>query len=136
MCDNLDSIFRFFGLGSFNVVAVGDVESETISESLKSYFSGWKTSPLEKIPDRTSQSPFAFPPKVIFSFLTFFSPIQESNSNVVIKDKTSCDVLIGHPIGIDRNHEDYIPLFVAQYILGGNFSSRLMSTVRDEEGLT
>jgi len=114
---------RVFGLGNFSIVAVGDVESENISEALKAYFSGWKNSPLDQIPARTAQSPSAF-------------PLKETSSSVFIKDKSSCDVLVGQPVGIDRNHEDYIPLFVAQYVLGGNFSSRLMSTVRDEEGLT
>jgi zinc protease len=44
--------------------------------------------------------------------------------------------LVGVPLGINRDHPDYRPLFVANYILGGNFSARLMQTVRVKEGLT
>jgi zinc protease len=51
-------------------------------------------------------------------------------------EKTSVDLTMGFVIGIDREHSDYLPLSVASYILGGNFSARLMSTVRDEQGLT
>ena len=51
-------------------------------------------------------------------------------------DKTSADLYIGQPIGIDRDHKDYYALMMAVYILGGNFSARLMQTVRDKQGLT
>ena len=44
--------------------------------------------------------------------------------------------MFGSPIGIDRDHPDYYPLVLGNYILGGNFSARLMQTVRDKEGLT
>ena len=53
-----------------------------------------------------------------------------------MQDKTSTDFLVGIPLGINRDHPDYRPLFVANYILGGNFSARLMQTVRVKEGLT
>ena len=43
---------------------------------------------------------------------------------------------LGQYIGIDREHNDYYPLMLGIYILGGNFSARLMQTVRDEQGLT
>ncbi|MFB6272605.1 MAG: M16 family metallopeptidase, partial [Salinibacter sp.] len=33
-------------------------------------------------------------------------------------------------------HDDYTALYVGNYILGGDFAARLMSTVRDEMGLT
>jgi predicted Zn-dependent peptidase len=38
------------------------------------------------------------------------------------------------PFGLQ--HPDYLPMYVGTYILGGNFSARLMQTVRDEQGLT
>ena len=51
-------------------------------------------------------------------------------------DKTSVDLVQGLLVGIDREHPDYLPLSMGTYVLGGNFSARLMTTVRDEEGLT
>ena len=53
-----------------------------------------------------------------------------------MEDKTSVDLVLGLVAGIDREHSDYLPLSVGSFILGGNFSARLMATVRDEEGLT
>lgn len=38
--------------------------------------------------------------------------------------------------GVQRGHEDYVPLFVGNHLLGGNgFGSRLMQEVREERGL-
>ena len=53
-----------------------------------------------------------------------------------MQDKTSTDFLVGAALGIDRYHPDYLPLYVATHTLGGNFSARLMQTVRVKEGLT
>jgi zinc protease len=53
-----------------------------------------------------------------------------------MQDKTSTDFVVGTPLMIDMFHEDYMPLIVATHILGGNFSARLMQTVRVKEGLT
>jgi predicted Zn-dependent peptidase len=53
-----------------------------------------------------------------------------------MEDKTSADMFIGLPIGIDSKHDDYYALMVGNYILGGNFAARLMQTVRDQMGLT
>ena len=43
---------------------------------------------------------------------------------------------LGQAIGINRRHKDYYPLKMGIYVLGGNFSARLMQTIRDEAGLT
>lgn len=50
--------------------------------------------------------------------------------------KTSANVIFGQPVGIDRDHPDFWPLYLGSFILGGNFSARLMQTVRDRDGLT
>ena len=53
-----------------------------------------------------------------------------------MQDKTSTDFVVGTALGIDRYHPDYLPLYLATHTLGGNFSARLMQTVRVKEGLT
>lgn len=48
---------------------------------------------------------------------------------------TQSHILVGAP-GIRRNHPDYFPLFVGNYVLGGGgFSSRLNEEVRQKRGL-
>lgn len=51
-------------------------------------------------------------------------------------DATQAQIRFGHP-GIARSNEDYFPVVVMNYILGGGgFSSRLMKVIRAEKGLT
>jgi len=109
----------YYGLGNMTMVAVGDVDGTHFSSEVEKVFKGWKTSPLSKWESNVDAK-----------------DVKAATEYVTIKDKTSTDIYIGLPIGIDRNHEDYYPLMVGTYILGGNFSARLMQTVRDEQGLT
>ncbi|MCA0268895.1 MAG: insulinase family protein [Bacteroidetes bacterium] len=57
-------------------------------------------------------------------------------ADVAVPGKTSFDVRLGHVVPLTRPHPDYLPLRVALFALGGNFSARLMQTVRDRDGLT
>ena len=108
-----------YGLGNMRIVVVGDVDNNAISKALKHAFKDWKKSKLF-IPDLTLSANDAGP----------------KTHYVTVKDKTSVDMFMGVPIGIDNTHEDYYSLMVANYILGGNFAARLMQTVRDKMGLT
>jgi len=110
---------KHYGPASMIFVAVGDVDSKALQNQIKSNFSGW-----------IGGVQFARPKKAI-SGATDKIPIVVS-----MKDKTSVSLLIGLGTGLQRDDKDFLPLFVANYILGGNFSARLMSTVRDNEGLT
>ncbi len=55
-----------------------------------------------------------------------------------IPGKQNIDFVIGAPLPIDFYHEDYMPISFALAVLGkwGGFAGRLMSTVREKEGLT
>ena len=63
-------------------------------------------------------------------------PLKSQLKKIVVKDKQSVDLRMGHAINIDMHHPDYLPLCLAIDALGGSFSARLMRTVRDEDGLT
>lgn len=110
---------RSYGLGNLQVVAVGDVDARGLEVELARVFQNWVTSPLEhpgnKYRARRRADPSAY---------------------VTMQEKTSADMFLGQAIGIDREHADYHSLMMGVYILGGNFSARLMQTVRDEAGLT
>jgi len=108
-----------YGLGSMIISSVGDLDAKKMTSGVQKAFKGWKTSSLKKGTSETSAN-----------------ATEGSTEFVTINDKTSADMVIGTPIGIDRDHPDYYPLVLGNYILGGNFSARLMQTVRDKEGLT
>lgn len=63
-------------------------------------------------------------------------PPHAASHHVEIPDRSNLNVLLGHSLDIRTNSADYLALWTGVFILGGNFSSRLMSTVRDEKGLT
>ena len=85
---------------------------------IKDSFGDWNQSTLKNIEEKTVGS-------------------KTSNKvYVTMQDKTSTDFVVGTALGIDRYHPDYLPLYLATHTLGGNFSARLMQTVRVKEGLT
>ncbi len=56
---------------------------------------------------------------------------------VEIEDKASATLIFGQPIKMSRFDKDYIPLRVGVGVLGDHgFSARLMSEIRDKQGLT
>ena len=55
---------------------------------------------------------------------------------IALKDKTSISVLLGQATGLRYQDADTVALRVGTAILGSGFTGRLMSTVRDKEGLT
>jgi zinc protease len=108
-----------YGLGKTLVVAVGDVDNDVLSKSLQKALGDWRQLDLE-IPARNISA----------------NDINSTTQYITMEDKTSVDMFLGLPIGIDRKHDDYYALMVGNYILGGNFAARLMQTVRDQMGLT
>ena len=91
------------------IACVGDIDEPLLLSKINTYFSSWPSSSLS-----LSSSPLSAFPK---------APSQQETE---IKDKTSVDVFIGQSVGIDRNHSDFLPLYVGVFILGGNFSARLV----------
>ncbi len=112
---------QHYGLGSLAVVAAGDVDRSVLEDSLGRHFGNWQRIDLTP-PSLDGCRGRRYPP-----------PNEEV---VTMQDKTSVDLVLGLVVGIDREHSDYLPLNMGSYILGGNFSARLMATIRDEEGLT
>ncbi|RPG64924.1 MAG: insulinase family protein, partial [Flammeovirgaceae bacterium TMED290] len=107
-----------FGTGSMVLVFVGDVDHKELDEIVSNAFGPWKESEVKQ--KKESELATKASGKVYVS----------------MQDKTSTDFLVGTPLLIDRFHPDYLPLYLGTYALGGNFSARLMQTVRVKEGLT
>ena len=107
-----------YGLGSMVLVIVGDVDHVKMENLIKQNFDSWKQSPLKNKEEPKTGNRVA------------------DKVYVTMEDKTSTDFIVGTALGIDRHHPDYLPLYLATHTLGGNFSARLMQTVRVKEGLT
>ena len=99
-----------------NIVAVGDVTVPEIRRELLQRLGGWTVPAAPVAP-------------VFRSALA--APAQERR---IARDLTQTTVLLGRP-AIKQDDEDYFPLAVASYVLGGGSTSRLYTQVREERGL-
>ena len=107
-----DFHLKNYGAGTMVIVAVGDVDHNSLESLIKEGFGGWKKSPLKEKKETGKANKAS------------------DKVYVTMQDKTSTDFLVGTALGIDRYHPDYLPLYIATHTLGGNFSARLMQTVR------
>jgi predicted Zn-dependent peptidase len=107
------------GADDFVMTAAGDVEPDALAAVVEEQFGDWDGGNAEGRFD--SQA----------------TPSDERRHVVEMPDRDSVDVRLGHALpGVRRDADDYLPLYLANYVLGGNFSARLMRIVRDEKGLT
>lgn len=109
---------RHFGANAFTLVVVGDIDEDAVIESVRSHFGDWQ--PHDASTEFRPEAHVGAPRQCI----------------IPIPEKQNVDVRLGHALPFRRNDDDYIPAYLTTYILGGNFSARLMQTVRDEMGLT
>ena len=118
----LDSLHQYheehFGARDLVLVVVGDFDPDEVTRYVEAYVGSWKSHTSEPVYDISS--PLTKP----------------EESRLFMTEKSSIDVRMGHGVEIRMNDQDYIPLYLGNYILGGNFSSRLMDVIRDEMGLT
>ena len=96
---------------------VGDVTVEQATTLVQTHFGGWKKG---LTPVRTVKKP---------------ATIEKKAVNLIEKDLTQSTIVLGHG-GISRTNPDFYAVTVMNHILGaGGFSSRLMDSIRDKQGL-
>ncbi len=108
-----------FGPDEMIVVVVGDVKTRAARRAVKGMFDSW--------PRARGRPTFVRDGR---------STARLAQERIYVHDKPSIDVAIGHRVGIDRLDPDFLPLMIGSFVLGGNFSSRLMQKIRDDMGLT
>ena len=110
---------KYYGPKSMILVLVGDLDKEEVNKSINNYFSGWKGGVNYPDFDRAKMT-------------------TENKIEIVrLEDKTSATLRFGQITGLKRSDKDFIPFLIANEAFGGgSFTARLMSIIRDEEGLT
>ncbi|MER3423594.1 MAG: hypothetical protein C4293_10515 [Nitrospiraceae bacterium] len=99
------------------LVVIGDVTTEQARTLVMKHFGSWKRGDTGGRSNRTPH------------------PIEKPVVKLIEKDLTQATILLGH-VGISRTNPDYYAVTVMNYILGaGGFSSRLMDSIRDNQGL-
>jgi zinc protease len=102
------------------LVVVGDVSPQALTASLKTAFAGWKRAGAA--PDKDPYGPAA--------------AIRGRTLRVINKpEATQTQIRMMCP-SVPRNHPDWYALQVANTICGGGFTSRLVNSIRVEQGLT
>ena len=96
---------------------VGDIPVEQARALVAKQFGSWKR---ETPPSRTVAKPAQIDKPVV---------------RLIEKDLTQATIVLGH-LGISRTNPDFYAVSVMNHILGaGGFSSRLMDSIRDRQGL-
>ena len=96
---------------------VGDITLEQATTFVQTHFGAWKKGAATA---RNTKKP---------------SPVERKTVQLIEKDLTQSTIVLGHG-GLSRTHPDYYSVTVMNYILGaGGFSSRLMDSIRDKQGL-
>ena len=99
------------------LVIVGDLTQDQAAMLVQTHFGSWKKGPP---PPYQLKKPAAIDRKMV---------------QLIEKDLTQSTIVLGHT-GISRTNPDYYAVTVMNYILGaGGFSSRLMDSIRDKQGL-
>lgn len=108
-----------FGSTEWILAVVGDLEHDAVTSVVEDAFSEWGPHDAEPTHDTAGRA-----------------ETDGDRTVIPMPDKSNVDVRLGHAVPIRRDHDDYPALYVGNFILGGNFSARLMAEVRDEKGLT
>jgi predicted Zn-dependent peptidase len=98
------------------MAVVGDLSPQEAQVKFEQVFKGWAARPV--------------------TLPSLKAPTAPSERRVVLVDMpvNQSFIRLGN-LGVRRNHEDYFPLIVLNFILGGDFTSRLNQEIRDRQGL-
>lgn len=116
----IEDIRRFheqnFGAQRTQIYVAGVFDSKAVSEAVKKTFGSWQRGP-EVLTD---------------------VPSTKAEHRVILRDRPGAPqstIILGLPV-VDPSHPDYMALRVMNTILGGAFSSRITSNIRENKGYT
>ncbi len=108
----------YYGPARLTLVVVGDIDVPALQAEVEKGFAGW-----------TGGRPLP-------AFAKAASADAPREQTVFMPDKTNVSVILGQATGLRYHDVDTLALRIAGAVLGRGFTGRLMSTVRDTEGLT
>ncbi len=96
------------------LVVVGDVNAKEVVAKIESALAGWQKADVKAV--------------------SISKPKQVDGRNIFLIDKPEAaqSVIRICRVGVDRKSEDYFPIMVMNTILGGSFTSRLNTNLREE----
>jgi zinc protease len=106
------------GAGRTELAVVGDFDAAAVKAIAEKALTGWNTTVAYS---RVPQPFVAVPPKRMI----FNTP-----------DKQNANLLVVLPLALQESDTDYVPLMMANYLLGQGGNSRLWRRVREKDGLS
>lgn len=100
------------------LVAVGNVTPERVQQAAEAHFEGWRE---REVPETEYPEP----------------PTREAREVIVVDrpPSTQSVIYVGN-LALERSNPDFVPLSVANQVLGGSAASRLFMDLREQRSLT
>lgn len=116
--DLVDFHKRFYGAGAISFSAVGDFDSAKVQKALKDGLAGWRQAPgYTRVSDP-------------------YREIKAAHQDIDTPDKANAFYIARMPLALRDNDPDFVPLYLANFLLGTSETSRLWNRVREKEGLS
>lgn len=109
---------HFYGTGDIRFSATGSFDSHKVKDHLKAGFKDWQRAPEYKRAD------------------TPYEVIESEHFTIDTPDKANAFYVQTMPLNIQDTSEDFVALYLANYMLGQSETSRLWNRVRVAEGLS
>ncbi len=109
---------QFYGASQGDLVAVGALKVDEVQKAAAELFDNWK-----------SPAPYArIESKVL--------PVTPINVHIETPDKENAQFSAGLRIQMKDTDPDYAPMLIANYIMGGDITSRWSDRIRNRDGLS
>jgi zinc protease len=117
--DDAKACYReLYGATGADFAAVGDFDPAELSRLVDELFGGWKTpQPFERVPSRYFDRPAV-------------------DDALPTPDKANAVLRAGLNVKMRDDNPDFAAMVLANYLLGGNSTARLVSRVREKDGLS
>ncbi|HEY4506119.1 MAG TPA: pitrilysin family protein [Candidatus Paceibacterota bacterium] len=116
--EDLTSFHKKLGTDNFNIVVAGDLQEATTLVIVQKNFAGLSKTEFKITNGEKSKIP------------------TQKEVRIEMPDKTSTDVAVGMTLPFGDKGDEFYPFLLANAILGGGFTARLIQEVRDKQGLT
>ena len=109
---------NFYGANHSQFALVGEFDSEAVKSQLNQLFGDWKS------------------PKNYARLKSETKPTKAEAIHLEAPDKSNAFFLAGLPLALQDTQPDFIPLLLANRVLGGSVKSRLMDRLRQKDGIS
>ena len=117
--DVSDFYARYFSPDNAYLVLIGDLDVQSAKKLIKDHFKGWKAT-LKKGPNYSEASNLTEP---TINFVDMPNAVQS-------------EIVVQNLVSLKMSDPDYIPVLIANQILGGGAEGRLFLNLREDKGYT